>query len=123
MACQVDLELGGVTDNGEMQQRLETSDALEINLRHMAAFVYERRTGDKSGATEIRAGSAPGSGTDVAPLWLVSDATTFSKAEFQRSDRVLTEGKRRPAASGRRESALNGKGRGKGKAKEKSPPG
>ena len=123
MACQVDFELGGVTGNVQLQQRLGTSDALEINLRHMAAFVYERRSGDKSGAAEIRAVTAPGSGTDIAPHWLVSDATTFSKAEFQRSERVLTEAKRRPGAAARGESAMYGKGRGKGKNKEKTPSG
>ena len=122
MACQVDFELGGVTNDAELQQKLGTSDSLEMNLRHLAAFVYEKRTGDKSGAAEIRAVVAPGSNADIAPGWLVTDATVHSKAEFQRSERVQTEARRRPTAAARGGAALHGKGRGKGKGKDKDKP-
>ena len=91
---------------------LGTSDQLELALRHLAAHTYEARTKDSVGAARIRATAAPGSGLDTAPEWLMADATTHSKMEYQRSERVNAEWRRR-----------NPKGKGKGdKDKGKGKP-
>ena len=70
---------------------LDSDDSLEIMLRHLGAYFYEARTHDRTRAAMMRAVATPGFGRDVMPSWLVSDTTTFSKAEFQRSERVRNE--------------------------------
>ena len=47
----------------------------------------------------------PGGQTDIAPTWMVDSATTHSRAEFQRSNRVDAINRR----------AQKGKGKGKDK--------
>ena len=90
---------------------------MEMNLRHLAAHVYEQRTHDSAGASNMRAVCAPGTSRDIAPSWLVSEATTFSKSEHQRTERVSGEAKRR--AKGTTEPKGAGKGKDKkGKGKE-----
>ena len=71
-----------------VDEMLATDDLVEVYLRRIAAYVYGTCTSDWSGANYIFAVKAPGSEIDVAPTWLISDATAFSKAEFQREDRV-----------------------------------
>lgn len=68
-------------------QKLATSDALEIHLRKLGAFIYLRRTKDKTGANRILGVKAPGTNTDIAPKWLLDDANLHSKTEFQRQER------------------------------------
>ena len=87
---------------------------LEVHLRHIAAYIYEQRTGDAQGAQRIRAVVAPGSGADVAPPWLVQEATLFGKQEHQRSERVAAELKRRQGGGGGQFDHDGGKGK-KGK--------
>ena len=58
----------------------------------------------------MRAFSTPGVTRDVMPTWMVADATTHSKAEYQRSERVEGEIRRR---------AKDGKGDAKGEGKGK----
>ena len=86
---------------------MATDDNLEIKLRRLSSFVYETRTGDRVGAASMLAIQPPGAGLDLAPSWLVTDATAHSKAEFQRSERVA---KTRSSS----DSAGSGKGGGKG---------
>ena len=67
---------------------LAANDACEIHFRRLAAYKYQVRTGDKSGAQFMLAVKPPGASTDIAPTWMVADATLHSKAEFQRGQRV-----------------------------------
>ena len=86
---------------------LATDDYLEIGLRRLASYVYETRTKDATGARQMLALMAPGASVDIAPSWMVTDATAHSKAEYQRDERVSF-------AASRREGGAGGRG-GKGK--------
>jgi len=99
-ASNIDFRLGKCVDESAALVLISTDDTLETALRHLSAAVYERRTGDKTGAAHMRAVVAPGS-RDVAPSWLVSDATTFSKQEHQRNERVDSEVRWRPRPKGK----------------------
>ena len=80
---------------------LGTSDLMEISLRRLAAYMYESRSGDRTGALHMLGVSPPGSQTDVAPGWLVQSATAHSKAEHQRAERVAADAKRRGKGDGK----------------------
>ena len=116
MATQVDYALSQCTTDAQMLQVLGTDDRVEIALRHLGAFFYETRTRDRAGAAHMRAFGAPGSSRDIVPSWMVSEASTFSKAEHQRSERVEGEIRRRnqnDKAKG--DNPKGGKGDSKGK--------
>ena len=85
---------------------LASDDGLEMKLRELASYVHFWRTGDLTSSTNMLAVKPPGTETDVAPAWLVDESTSFSKAEFQRSQRVK-----------------KGKGKGRGKGKGDKPQG
>ena len=53
---------------------------------------------------------APGSEVDIAPSWMVSEATTYSKGEYQRSERVKSLNKQKEKG--------DRKGKGDGKSKK-----
>lgn len=66
---------------------LHNNDAAEITLRHVASYVYERRTGDREGAKAMLALAPAGSRVDVAPQWLVAEANMYSISEYKRKER------------------------------------
>lgn len=61
---------------------------LDICLRRISAYVYEKRTGDRTGAAHILAIRPPGSACGAAPSWLVQEATSHSRQEYKRSPQV-----------------------------------
>ena len=83
----VDFEVADCRTEGMLMQKLATSDALVIHLRRLGAFIYLRRTKDKTGANRILGVKAPGTNTDIAPKWLLDDANLHSKTEYQRQER------------------------------------
>ena len=83
----IDYEVASCKTEETLMHRLATSDTLEIQLRKLGAFIYLRRTKDRTGATRMLGIRAPGTNTDIAPKWMVDDANTFSKVEFQRQER------------------------------------
>ena len=83
----IDYEVASCKSEDTLMHRLATSDTLEIQLRKLGAFIYLRRTKDKTGANRMLGIRAPGTNTDIAPKWMVDDANTFSKVEFQRQER------------------------------------
>ena len=83
----IDFELAGCRSEGELMSRLATSDTLEIHLRKLGAFIYFRRTKDKTGASRMLGVRAPGTNADIAPKWMLDDANTHSKTEYQRLER------------------------------------
>ncbi len=94
--------MGGVT------ALLAADDGLEIKLRRLSAHVHMARTGDRNSATAMLAVKPPGSKTDVAPAWLLTESTAFSRQEHQREERV-----RAGAGAGRgRGRGWRGRGRG-----------
>ena len=88
---------------------LASDDGLELALRRLSSFIYEKRTGDKSGAVHMLGVAPPGAEADVAPTWMVEGASTHSKAEYQRDQRVKW--------SESHSSSSTSKGKGKGKDK------
>ena len=115
-ASQIDFMIAKCATDAEIMQLLQTDDLLEIMLRHLGAFFYESRTKDRTGAAMMRAVATPGFGRDVVPQWLVADATTFSKAEYQRSERVRGEMRQRTQEDkGNNNDEKKGKGKGKNK--------
>ena len=87
-ATAIDYRLGNERTPQGVQTLLATDDHLELLLRRLAAYVYEKRSHDKTGAMHMLAIQAPGSEVDIAPSWMVSEATTHSKTEYQRAERV-----------------------------------
>ena len=112
-AVTVDFKVAEAKQRGGMQQvalMLATDDLAEVYLRRLASYVYGKRTGDWSGANYMLAVKAPGSEVDIAPSWMISEATNFSKSEYQRTERVKALNK---------QGKGDGKGRGKGDGKGK----
>ena len=79
----------------ELYAKLNSDDQLELALRHLSAYIYEHRTKDYVGGARLRAVQAPGSQVDIAPSWMIADATAHSKQEHQRDERVHQELRRR----------------------------
>ena len=96
-----------------------TDDLVELYLRRLASYVYGTRTGDWSGANYMLAVKAPGSEVDIAPDWLVTDATAFSKAEHQRATRVHEDSKCKGSGKGK---DPKGKPKGGGRGSGTGPP-
>ena len=67
---------------------LGTDDGCEITLRRIAAYVHEKRTGDVDAANSMLAVKPAGSAVDIAPHWLVNEASTYSQSEFRRRERA-----------------------------------
>ena len=99
-ACEIDFAL--IRNRGNEAAMLASDDGLEIKLRRLASYAHMVRTGDLQCATMFLAIQPPGAETDVAPSWLLDDATLYSKKEHQRSERVA-------------KNKSKGKGKGKGK--------
>ena len=110
VASTIDFTLGRCPNAASESQVLATDDYLEIGLRRLASYVYETRTKDATGARQMLALTAPGASVDIAPSWMVTDATAHSKAEYQRDERVSFAASRRGGGAGGR----GGKGK-KGK--------
>ncbi len=88
---------------------LASVDSLEIKLRRLASYVHMQRTGDLTSAIRMLAIKPPGMSMDLAPEWLVDEATAFSKSEFQRSQRASRgRGRGRGKGQGKSESGANG---------------
>ena len=86
-ATQVDFSAANCKNEAALMKLLATSDQLEIELRKLASFVHSRRTGDRQAALHMLAIRPPGMGADVAPNWLVDEASIHSKYEFERVQR------------------------------------
>ena len=72
---------------------LATDDGVEIDMRRFGAHVYETLTGDRQGAAAMLAVKAPGAHVDIAPTWMVEDASKYSKMEYERTQRVRGRGR------------------------------
>jgi hypothetical protein len=115
----VDFRLSSEKTQSSLLQALASDDSLEIHLRRMAAYIYEKRTRDTTGASMMLALKAPGLDVDVAPSWLVSEVTQHSKNEHQRTERVKAEHKAEKGAGGKGAGAGDKGGKGKdGKGKK-----
>ena len=109
----IDFELAECKSELAIMQKLGTSDTLEIQLRKLGAFIYYRRTKDKTGANRMLGIRTPGSGADIAPKWMLDDANTHSKVEYQRTERGHKMN-RFDGGSGSGQTRYAGKFRGRG---------
>ena len=119
-ATAVDWRLAQAGDDKARSLLLATDDLVELHLRRLASHVHYSRTGDADAAQHMLAVSAPGSSTDVAPQWLVSESSTYSKSEFQRMERVKGATRLRGPGRGRggdEEGKGEGRGRGRGRGR------
>ena len=80
--------------------KLASSDTLEISLRKLSSAMSFKRTKDRDGAKHMLATRPPGSGVDVAPNWMLEDASTYGKAEHQQKERRKVHGKATPQPGG-----------------------
>ena len=137
LASQVDYLLAACTSEAEILAALNSSDQAELALRRIASWQYVQRTGDQSGGDRILGSVAPGRLVDVAPAWMIADATLHSKMEHQRASRVreqqggggqLNQRQNRPPpttpaaagesrGSGRGGGGNGGRGRGRGRGR------
>lgn len=83
----IDYEVADCKTESMLMHKLATSDTLEIHLRKLGSFIYFRRTKDRAGAQRMLGVRAPGANADIAPKWMLDDANTFSKIEYQRTER------------------------------------
>jgi len=99
-AVAVDFEIGQ-SQGAELERKLSTSDSLEMHLRRLASYVYEARTHDTKGAQRLLATRPPGMQLDIAPEWMVQDATAYTKLEYQREGYVRGGGRGGRTGGGR----------------------
>ena len=92
-ATSIDFRVASCKSTQEVMQLLGSDDSTEIILRRIAAFVHEKRTGDTDAANSMLAVKPAGSGVDVAPDWLVAEASIYSREEHRRRDRARAGGK------------------------------
>ena len=109
-ATTIDFKLAQARSDSKMTTMLMQDSTLEISLRRIAAFIYEKRTGDKVGAAHVLAVTPPGGACDVAPTWLIADATAHSRQEFKRSQQV---GQAAPLSTASQGPGGRGGGRGR----------
>ena len=84
MATAVDFAVKDYDSKDALMRFLGTSDPMEITLRRLAAYMYESRSGDRTGALHLLGVAPPGSKTDVAPSWLKKVPKTAQEG-FKRS--------------------------------------
>ena len=67
VATRADSIISSSDNPAQLADVLANSDELEVELRRLAAHVYEARTGDRQGAASMLAVKAPGAHVDIAP--------------------------------------------------------
>ena len=109
----MDFKIARCQTQDELMRLLATDDSIETLLRALAAFIHHRRTGDFEASNHMLAIRAPGTMVDIAPTWLVTEASVHSKLEYMRRDRCHAGGK----ASGKTSSKSTSIEKPAGKAK------
>lgn len=114
IAVQVDFLVAEARSSEEVASLLKSSDVAEIGLRRLASWSYVRRTGDVVGGQRLLAVLPPGVTQDIAPTWMIQDATIFSKGEYQRQERVSKSNAHANSGGGGGHDTGDGGGRGGG---------
>ena len=94
-------------------------DTCEVALRRLAAWIHERRTGDRDAAQSMLAIKPSSFATDVAPSWLVTEAATYSQSEHKRRERARVQGNAGASQGGGAGGGGKAGGKGKSKGKDK----
>ena len=93
-------------------------DTCEVALRRLAAWIHERRTGDKDAAQSMLAIKPSSFSSDVAPSWLVTEAASYSQSEQKRRERARAQaGGHHGGGNIKGGESKGGKGKGKDKKK------
>ncbi|CAE7303490.1 unnamed protein product [Symbiodinium sp. CCMP2456] len=93
-------------------------DACEVPLRRLAAWIHERRTGDKDATQSMLAIKPSSFSSDVAPSWLVTEAASYSQSEHKRRERARAQaGGHHGGGNSKGGEPKGGKGKGKDKRK------
>ncbi|CAE7522621.1 unnamed protein product, partial [Symbiodinium microadriaticum] len=93
-------------------------DTCEVALRRLAAWIHERRTGDKDAAQSMLAIKPSSFSSDVAPSWLVTEAASYSQSEHKRRERARAQaGGHHGGGNSKGGEPKSGKGKGKDKKK------
>lgn len=122
----IDFAAGRLDNDADRLAYPGPADDMGLHLRASASQKYRALTGDRTGALQMLALRAPGAVGDVAPTWMVKEATEHSKAEWQRADRIIKEqgggGGRgrgcRDQGGGGGDSTCDSKGRGRGPGRQ-----
>ena len=94
------------------------SDTAEVALRRLASYVHEKRTGDRDAATSMLAIKPTNLSHDIAPAWLVSEASLFAQGEHKRRERAKAQRGESSTSKGAPKGAPKGAGRGRGAKKQ-----
>ena len=94
------------------------SDTAEVALRRLASYVHEKRTGDRDAATSMLAIKPTNLSHDIAPAWLVSEASLFAQGEHKRRERAKAQRGESSTFKGAPKGAPKGAGRGRGAKKQ-----
>ena len=92
MGTNVDYRLAQEPDDATIMRALATDDSLEMDLKRFSAYIYENRSGHKVGAQHMLAVAPPGGASDIGPSWMVADASTHSRAEWELGQQVKSLG-------------------------------
>ncbi|CAE7268151.1 unnamed protein product, partial [Symbiodinium sp. CCMP2456] len=81
----------GGTSQAKILSIIAQDDTCEVALRRLAAWIHERRTGDKDAAQSMLAIKPSSFSSDVAPSWLVTEAASYSQSEHKRRERARAQ--------------------------------
>ncbi|OLP73526.1 hypothetical protein AK812_SmicGene47209 [Symbiodinium microadriaticum] len=109
----------GGSSQSKVLSIIAQDDTCEVALRRLAAWIHERRTGDRDAAQSMLAIKPSSFSTDVAPSWLVTEAASYSQSEHKRRERARAQGSASHGSVGGSGGGKAGAKGGKGKGKEK----
>ena len=122
-ASGVDFTLAKQKTEEDILATLSSDDLIEMSLRRIAAYLHQKRTGDTSSANHMLAVKPPGLMTDVAPTWLVTEASAHSKQEYQQQERGRKGGGKQQQYSGGGGGGGGNPGGGRGGGRDAQPKG
>ncbi|CAE7400933.1 unnamed protein product, partial [Symbiodinium sp. CCMP2456] len=84
LASLVDFKVKDAGSPAQVLSMIGQCDTCEIALRRLASWIHEKRTGDKDAAQSMLAVKPSSFASDIAPSWLVTEASTYSQSEYKR---------------------------------------
>ena len=113
-ASLVDFTVARTSSTAEALRALGEDDACEVGLRRIASYIHEKRTGDRDASASMLAIKPAGGQFDLAPEWLVSQASIYAQSEYKRKERAKSFNKGASKGDGK-----GGEAKGGGKAPAK----
>ena len=91
LASLVDFKVRDAGSPAQVLSMIGQCDTCEIALRRLASWIHEKRTGDKDAAQSMLAVKPSSFASDIAPSWLVTEASTYSQSEYKRKERARAQ--------------------------------